>query len=155
MKDLPLVVNRKLRKIQSCYWSSSKLNRLEFFIATVIISIISIGLFWVYSSLVSIEHYQVKYLMGKSIFELIICIAMIPIYIARLRDMNWPIYIAYGVIPVWLFTTRNLIIYMSLNNIKIFKSPVIFYTEIILGLLFLSVFIFMLFFRPANKSSLV
>lgn len=140
-----------VNKIINCYKKDSQIGRLEFVFGLVLIAILSSILFWAYSSLVSIDIHQENYLIGKSCLELIIYVASMPIFAARLRDMEWPTYIVLLLIPMWLFSTRNLIIYMHLNNIESIKSPVIFYVEVTLGLGFLVVLASMLFLRTASN----
>lgn len=102
-----------VNKIINCYKKDSQIGRLEFVFGLVLIAILSSILFWAYSSLVSIDIHQENYLIGKSCLELIIYVASMPIFAARLRDMEWPTYIVLLLIPMWLFSTRNLIIYAS------------------------------------------
>jgi len=143
-----------LKKILDCYRPNARLNRTEFIFSWALFVLLAYALFLVFSSIVSIEIYPVKYLIGKSILELILYLVMIPICMARLRDITWPTYIAYGVIPVWLFTTRNLIIYMHLNDIEAFQSVIMFYVELTLAIMFLFILI-CIFLVKSNSNQIL
>ena len=143
-----------ISRIINCYKKDGRIGRMEFIFGLVLISILSLMVFWAYSSLVSIDIYQEKYLIGKSCLELIFCLASMPIFAARLRDIEWPTYIVLLLIPMWLFSTRNMIIYMYLKNIELVESPVMFYVEMAFGVGSLVVLLGMLFFRTASNKKI-
>ena len=142
-----------LHKIAKSYRRNARLSRKEFLLGLILFMATSFVVFSIYSYAISIETYQTKYLIGKSILELILYIAMMPIFAARLKDMNWPTYLVLFLVPMWLFTTRNLVIYMNLNDIEHIRSPLILYAESGLGIIFLAVLGCMLLFRSASNNA--
>lgn len=143
-----------LIKILDCYRNKSSLSRKEFLFGYMLILFLSIIIFWLYISFSPVEGNEISYLIGKSILELLVILTFIPIFAARFRDIGWPPYFVLLLIPIWLFTTRNLIIYMKLNSINTFESPYIMYIEVISAVVLLITFACMLFIRGASSKSL-
>ena len=143
-----------LSKVFACYRQKCRLSRIEFLFGFVLISFLSLVTFWVYTSFVSIEKYQTSYLVGKSLIELLVYVLLMPIIAGRFRDIGWSPYFVLLLIPIWLFTARNLIIYMKLKNIPSFNSPVIFYVEIISAVVLLITLVCMLLFKADSNKTL-
>jgi hypothetical protein len=94
-----------------------RLARKEFIIAIAVSIVIYLGLFYLCKILwTSIFSFDVWYLFAQSLIELLLWIAVALISISRLRDMEWPVAMATIYIPIWLFGSRNLVVYDALLN---------------------------------------
>jgi hypothetical protein len=90
---------------------------------------------------------SVWYLIAQSLIELLFWGAVALISIPRLRSMSWPVGLVALYIPVWLFSSRNLVIYdVMLNKSKGLEGewllwlPVILFSVLIfLGVMLISI----------------
>jgi len=65
-----------------------------------------------YSHFVDIKALGVTYLIGKSFLELLFLVSITPLFMARLRDINWPVLFSLILFPYWLFSLKNIVIYL-------------------------------------------
>lgn len=130
----------------NCYKGKTRLGRLEFLFGLVLIAIIFYLMIRLYANLFPIDIYGINYLIGKSAPELLLII-----FIARLRDTGWSIYLVLILIPVFLLSTRNLVVYMNLNDISKLEGMGILFIQIIPALLFLVVLGCLITFRSESN----
>jgi uncharacterized membrane protein YhaH (DUF805 family) len=142
-----------LSRILLSYKSGEKLNRIEFLAGQILISSVFIAVNWLYLILYEESQIDVAYLIGKSLLVIVLSILLLPLLIARLRDMGWNPLWSILVFPTQLVQTRNLVIYMELNEIESISSLTFFAVEALFTLIFLVLFICMLIVKSAPNDS--
>ena len=105
-----------IKRLLATYFRAIKISRVEFVVGIIALYVGLAAVTYVYSQYLSIERAVASYLVGKSILELLFFVALAPLVIARLRDIHWPLYLAFILFPVWLFGLRNIIIYDAIWN---------------------------------------
>ena len=136
-----------ISNLKTIFMKDSAINRFEFLIGVVaaylIFAAISYGYFYLFRSA---EIPDIWYLVGKSIFELMFLVILVPISIARLNDINWSKMFVLLYFPCWIFGIRNVIIYdMAFNESRGFGGMWYVYLTSVLALLAVVLFLVLLF----------
>jgi len=146
---------RMLGQILLSYKSKVKLNRVEFFVGQVLFSAVSIAVLWLHYNLYGLGQVDASYLIGKSFLGFVLSLLILPLFLARLRDMGWNLYLALLIFPSQIVNTRNLIIYMEVKGVESLNSLTFFMVELAVSLMFLILFACMLFVKSFLVTILV
>lgn len=91
-----------ISKLMSCYQMGAILNRKEFLISQITFGVVSLLVFWFYRDYFYGGQIDVSYLISKSILEFSFCVLVLPLFMARLKDMDWSPYFVFFIFPTQL-----------------------------------------------------
>ena len=107
-----------IKNIANTFTKTTRINRTEFVVGVVSLYLVLVLVVLVYSYYFDIQGLGVNYLVGKSVIELVFLVAITPLFMARLRDINWPVMVSMILFPLWLFDVRNIVVYLMLSGQK-------------------------------------
>jgi uncharacterized membrane protein YhaH (DUF805 family) len=123
-------------------------------VGQMLFSTASFAIIWLYHNLHEPNQIDVNYLIGKSLLGIVLSILVLPLLVARLRDMGWNPLWSILVFTAQLVQTRNLVIYMELNGIKSLNTLTFFKVEVLFALMVIILLICMLLVKSAPNNSL-
>jgi hypothetical protein len=103
-------------QIFQAYYAKSKLNRAQFLLGLAVSYLLIALLMILHHRINGIAAVSINFLIIKSAIEGLFYLLISPLIIARLRDIGWPSYLVVFLYPVWLFGSRNLVLYQTITE---------------------------------------
>ena len=104
-----------ISSLLQAYRGKARISRGEFLVGFVGVYLAFVLVLYIHSKFRSIEL-GVWWVIERSALELLLVLMLIPLAMARLRDINWSSLFAFLLLPAWAFGTRNMVIYDLLWN---------------------------------------
>ena len=136
-----------IAKILKSYVGRSNLSRLPFLLGFVLLTGAGSILIWIVRDVwIDKSIDDASYLLSRIVIQTVLAIAMIPLCIAKLRDLGWPILLS-GLAIVPPLGDPKIFVWLAIKNGGTFPMPLPYlYVTALIQVIFL-VLLLLLFFR--------